>query len=174
MVPNTFLTRDQNAAVTQCLNTHKHWTDQVMSSTGFLQQVHRWSEHVQRQTRPLGPHRKCWVGRLHSRSPANRQPWLHAKLAQALSQQIPIVPYMPSCSIRLLEQCCDQHRAWNRAMRFNSCPPSWFCDRFSLACLGFITVVGAPRLVTRLVPTLGVLEKIAEIHLKFQDLHTLR
>ena len=48
---------------------------------------------------------------------------------------------MPSCSVRMLHQCCDQHRAWTRAKHFDTCPPSWFCQCFSLAGLGFVTVV---------------------------------
>ena len=59
----------------------------------------------------------------------------------SLSQPIPIVSSMPSCSSRLLHQCSDQQRAWNHVERFDSCPPSKFLERFSLACLSFITVV---------------------------------
>ena len=59
----------------------------------------------------------------------------------SLSQPIP--ESFPPCLLvpRLLPQCCDQHRAWNRVQRFDSCPPSWFRERFPLTRLNIVTVV---------------------------------
>ena len=60
---------------------------------------------------------------------------------ETVSANSKMVPSMPSCPTRLLPQCCDQHLAWNRVQRFDSCPPSWFRERFPLARLNIVTFV---------------------------------
>ena len=104
-------------------------------------EVYRWSEHVQNAD-TLPSDRTASAGWAHS-TPMLQTPAVNhgCTRSSCLSQPIPIVPSVPSYPIRLLHQCCDQHRAWNRVQRFDPCPSSLFCERSSFPCLGFVTVV---------------------------------
>ena len=108
--------RLQSHNVTTLTNTEE------MSSTRCLQELNKWSEHVQRPHAP--PDRTASAGWADSNHmPRNTcQPSTTASLSQA----IPIVSSMPFCSLRLLHQCCDQHRAWNRVERFDLLPIIFF------------------------------------------------
>ena len=59
----------------------------------------------------------------------------------SLAQPIPIVPSTSPCHERLLHQGRDQHWAWDRMQRFDSCPSSRLCKRFSLTRLNIVTIV---------------------------------